>query len=59
MLPDEIQTPLTLSLDYDGNEVYKIENHHTIKDILRHIVAEIGREEMLYFAEQVFDEATY
>lgn len=50
----EIQTPL-VKLDRDGEEVWQIDERHTLKDILRFVLAQTGgdRDEFLFLAAEV------
>jgi hypothetical protein len=49
----EIKQPLTRFKRPDGDEHYVIEGFHTYSDILRHVVAALGREETIWLVEHL------
>lgn len=58
----EIKTPITpwVYSEEDGDcDGFLIEEKHTLKDILRHVLSEVGgdKDEFLYLATEVFNEA--
>ena len=51
----EVKTPPIVGTDHDGDPTYTFTAQHSFADVARWIISEGGREEVLYFLNQMED----
>ena len=52
----EVKTPLPHLIDVDGDHIFYIKSHHSLKDVLRWVVEQSDIQEFTTLAEQIMEE---